>query len=131
MPDHPFDAEIATLKHVQAKMVSSANKLAWRAAHQGRMRRIATLIRTLPSILTSRSFSRLKEPTGWSVIVTDAAGRGERVLEVVTRTPARTVSQLRERVIVRIFTPDYIVMPRLQELASSGLITIVPAEDAT
>jgi hypothetical protein len=122
------DGELQVLRHLLTRVRSSANKVAWQRAMQGRMARVAGLLRSVTTMVLPPTVNRTKGPDSWLVTASDADGVDRLVLEVVTRAAARTVDQLAEPIPIRVHRAELVSLSALDELQRAGNVTIVLVE---
>ena len=112
------------IRHVQAKVVSAVNRLAWHSSVQRRTTRVSRLVRLLPWCVLSSDARRSKTARGWVVTVATCSDSRVVVLEIGSRTAGSTLHELNASIRVRIHRPDLIDLLRLERVISAGGATL-------
>ncbi len=128
MPAHELHSELAALKRLQRRLISSSNRMAWRTAVRKRATLVSVVLRRLPSVLLAENAELSRTPHGWSVSAVDDRRERHPVVELVTYTKAHSFDDLTHALPLRVLAQALVRQDRLEELVMTGMVALAEAE---
>lgn len=126
----PLDLELVAMKQVAARARSAAARWTWRAAMQRRASRVAVVLGAVTKSVRLAGVHRAKVRGGWKFYAGPTPDERP-IVTVNTFTPARSVEQLADLVLVRVHHAGAVDLGVLGELEHEGLVRLLVDGAAT